>query len=179
MFDMAAMSGRKSQAEIAEAEHVSITGQITGECAGTLRIDLIEQDFQTDDPSETNRPLSTLEVEKPGPFTMVSPSGVNVSIGAACDGDKDGVINGSADGFVFPTALNKLWADLEGVQLQLASLNAPPPPPPGSVSPPSPDGKATEGKPAEPPKEGAPPVPPAGAAPVAGEAAKPDKPAGE
>lgn len=161
-FDLKAMSGRKTQKQIAGGEHVTIAGEIQGECAGNLRIDIIEPGFQSDVQSEAARPLCTVDLEQPGAFSVVVPTGVDLSIGAACDGDKDGVVSSAADSFVFPTSLNKVWADQEGVTLVLSALGSPKPPPVDAKGEQPPKPPHEGDKPAEPLPEGPPPDKPAG-----------------
>ncbi len=176
-FDLGEMAARKTQEEIEAGEHVRVSGEVRGECGGTIRVDVIEPGRSPDDPDGGERPLTTVDLAAPGPFTVLVPTEVKLAIGAACDGDGDGVIGSAADGFFFPMEIGKLWADHDGVVLALAPLPSPssPPVPAGGELPPDkarPGARPSKGAPAEatppPPGEQGPPPPGKGTPPPAG-----------
>lgn len=191
LLDLSEMTAQKTQEEVAAGDHVTVSGEVVGECTGLARIDIIPgtQPGGGGGPGAKGgpSPLTTLDLEGSGAFAVLVPKGEEVMINALCDMDNDGKIVLGTDKLARGEVLGALDADKEGLTLDLSQGPGGPmggaggpeggaggPPPEGGAGGPPPDGaggppggkagKGGKGGKAGPPPEG-------GGAPPAGEAA--------
>lgn len=141
---------------------VTLSGVVTGECTGRLVIDLMpppsgpppEPGSQPDDGEESvGGPLTRLELDTVGAFSMKVPEGATGALAALCDADGDGVI-GRDDLASEAVELDALAASVADLALALAPASDPGTTRGGEGKPdsPGPDGgqAPADGKPAAP-----------------------------
>ncbi|MDP6934793.1 MAG: hypothetical protein QGG40_17865, partial [Myxococcota bacterium] len=140
VMDLGQAAAQKTQAEVKAGDHVTASGTVSGDCSGTVRVDVIEQGMGsftptgngegtpgTDGvkgPSGPAKPLTTFELSGTGDFSVAIPKGANVMVSALCDSNGDGRIDPSMDALSRPAELGTLNADKTGLNLQLELLTA-------------------------------------------------------
>ena len=93
-MDMEQLSAEKSQEAVAAADHVPVSGFVKGECGGLIRVDAIDtgQLGGPKEGGEISGPITTMELDAPGAFTILVPKGSSIQLTALCDGNRDGKI---------------------------------------------------------------------------------------
>jgi|GEM_PF-2893206 len=124
LHDLGQLKEQKSQKEILQGEHFIIKGTISGECGGTLRLDVLSL---TDSPADaqTKGPLTGKDLETVGEFTVAVPKEASVSLTALCDHNKDQKITEKDDKLSPGARIGKIDADKENVELILESIQPP------------------------------------------------------
>ena len=120
------MKGQQTQDEIKAADHFTISGEVSGTCEGTIRIDIIDGSLAGAPPSPDGQipgPLTTLDMEAVGAFSVVVPKGKPINLSALCDNDKDGKITNSVDALSLGAQLGEISGDQDGVSLELSALS--------------------------------------------------------
>ena len=170
------MAGQQTQDEIKAEEFFTVTGEVLGDCEGTVRIDVIDGSLAGAPPSPDGQvpgPLTTLNMDGVGSFSVAVPKGKPINLSALCDNDKDGKITNSVDALSLGAQLGELSADQGDVSLELNSLTPSGVPEgageqggggPGAQGGPPPSGQTGPGG----PPEGGDGAPPAGGAPPQG-----------
>jgi hypothetical protein len=121
------MPPQQSQEEVKTGDHVTLTGDVTGECTGTVRIDVIDESLAGAPPSPDGGvpgPLTIFTREGPGAFSLAAPKGKAVTLTALCDSDNDGKISNSVDSLSLGAKLGQLTADKGSISLELSVLSA-------------------------------------------------------
>ena len=120
------MKGQQTQDEVKAADHFTISGEVSGACEGTIRIDIIDGSLAGAPPSPDGQipgPLTTLDMEAVGAFSVAVPKGKPINLSALCDNDKDGKITNSVDALSLGAQLGEISGDQDGVSLELSSLS--------------------------------------------------------
>jgi hypothetical protein len=133
----------KTQDEVAAGEHFTVSGEVKGNCNGSLRIDVVggEGDpTQEGDPTAATNAqdevdpdgaavslLTFASIDAPGPFSVNIPKGDYdmIEVVALCDVNGDGVITGGVDVISGPEDASGLSEDTDGVVLLLGALPLP------------------------------------------------------
>jgi hypothetical protein len=115
------LKGQQTQEELAQGEHVTISGEVTGTCSGTLRLDIIEVEASVGGGggSKPLGPLTTIELKGPGPFKGVAPRGKNIIVSALCDENGDGRVAAPDDNVAFGSPIGVTDKDRDGIELKL------------------------------------------------------------
>ncbi len=176
-LDLSAMKPEKTQDEMKAGTHVIASGTIAGECAGTISLHAVGVST-----GPANGPLTLLDLDAVGAFTMALPKATAMRIIPHCDANKDGIITVGKDGDNIAASVDvaATEADLAGLAIDLA---APPSLPgagpggstPGGEAPPS-DGTAPPAEATAPPADATVPPTDGAAAPPADAAAAPATP---
>ena len=135
LLDMNQMKAQKSQEELATQDHVTISGEIGGECSGDLRLDVISTE-NMGAPKEgegLQGPLTTLLLEKVGAFSVLVPKSSSVNLTALCDTDKNQKITADVDRLSLGARLGVVDDDVADVSLTLEAIK-----PPSGDQPPKP-----------------------------------------
>jgi len=129
---MEQMAARQSQDEIRSAgNYVTVSGNVTGECSGNIRIDVIESGQGAppepgaaggDESGGPEGPLTTLDLSAVGAFSVLVPSGSTVNFSALCDNNKDNKITAGDDLLSLGASLGSLTEDQTGVTLEFAEV---------------------------------------------------------
>ncbi|MFT5684897.1 MAG: hypothetical protein ACI8RZ_005842 [Myxococcota bacterium] len=120
------MKGQQTQDEVKAADHFTVSGEVSGACEGTIRIDVIDGSLAGAPPSPDGQipgPLTTLAMDAIGAFSVVVPKGKPVNLSALCDNDKDGKITNSVDALSLGAQLGEISGDQDGVSLELSALS--------------------------------------------------------
>lgn len=127
LLDMTQMVAQQTQTEILEAEHVTISGVVQGDCSGNIRVDVIDTSNLggPTEGGELGGPITTLELDVSGDFQIAIPKGRSVNLTALCDGDKDEKITAESDKLSLGARLGVVDADTEGVTLVLEAIQPP------------------------------------------------------
>ena len=90
LHDLSQLKEQQSQKDILNGEHFIISGQISGECSGKVRLDALSL---TDSPADaqTKGPLTGKDLDSTGEFTLAVPKDASVSLTALCDNNNDNV----------------------------------------------------------------------------------------
>lgn len=125
LHDMDKMSPQKTQDEIKNENHFTVSGTIAGDCSGNIQIDVIE--ISEDGPPEAggSGPLTFAQLDKPGPFAVAVPAGVAIRLAAVCDNNQDRKITEGEDLLSQPSRLGEVTADISDVSLSLEKIGAP------------------------------------------------------
>lgn len=136
-------SAEQTQDQVAAGEHFTVSGEVKGNCAGSVRIDVVggEGDpTQEGDPTAATNAqdevdpdgaavslLTYTSLNAPGPFSINIPKGNYdmVEVVALCDVNGDGVITGGVDVISGPEDASGLTEDTSGVVLTLSALPVP------------------------------------------------------
>ena len=132
------MKGQQTQEEVAAGDHFTVSGTVSGDCEGSIRIDVIDGSLAGAPPSPDGKvpgPLTTLTMEATGEFSAAVPKGKPINLSALCDNDKDGKISNGTDSLSLGAQLGEISADQDGVSLELNALT-PAGVPEGSGGPP-------------------------------------------
>lgn len=171
-LDLSTMKPEKTQDEMKAGAHVLASGTITGECAGTISLHAVGVST-----GPANGPLTLLDLEAVGAFTMALPKSTAIRVIPHCDANKDGVIAVGKDGDNIAASVDvaATEADVSGLAIDLAVQASLPGAGPGGSTPgggtPPADGSAPPVDAATPPSDAA--APPAEGAPPADGAAAP------
>lgn len=124
LHDLGQLKEQKSQKEILEGDHVQIRGVISGECGGSLRLDVLSL---TDSPADaqTKGPLTGKDLEAVGEFVIAVPKDASISLTALCDDNRDQKITEKDDKLSPGARIGKVDADKENVELVLESIQPP------------------------------------------------------
>jgi hypothetical protein len=142
-MDMQQLSAEKSQEVVQASEHVPVSGFVKGDCAGQIRVDAIDTD-QLGGPKEGGEisgPITTLNLDAPGEFTILVPKGSSIQLTALCDGNRDGKITESDDKLSMGSRIGKVDEATGGVELALEDIR-----PPGTDGGPGAGGPGAEEK---------------------------------
>ncbi len=123
-FDLSVMHPQVTQEEVKQGDHVVLTSEVKGECNGHLRIDVIAREDGPGTPDGGAPPLTSVDLEAVGPFSIAVPAGRAVALGGCCDNDRDGLIVPGVDSFIAPVAVD-LEKGTEGLTLMLGPVQAP------------------------------------------------------
>jgi hypothetical protein len=124
---MTQMVAQQTQTAILETEHVTISGEVQGDCPGNIRVDVIDTSNLggPTEGGELGGPITTLELDSSGNFQIAIPKGRSVNLTALCDGDKDEKITAESDKLSLGARLGVVDADTEGVTLVLEAIQPP------------------------------------------------------
>lgn len=127
LMDMEQMKAQKTQEQIASVEHVTISGEITGECTGDLRLDVIgtEDLGGPKDGGEMKGPITSTYLDSVGAFSIVIPTGASVNLSVLCDSDNNKKITADVDKLSLGVRLGVVDADVENVSLTLEDIKPP------------------------------------------------------
>ena len=127
LLDMTQMSAQKSQEELASVDHVSISGVVKGSCAGLVRVDVLDTSNLggPKDGVEIAGPITTLDMNATGEFTILVPKDSSVSLTALCDADKNKKITSDADQLSLGSRLGQVSSDKSGIELVLEEIKPP------------------------------------------------------
>ena len=127
LLDMEQMNAQQTQSAIREADFVTISGRVDGECSGNVRVDVIDTSNLggPTEGGELGGPITTLDLDAPGDFQVAIPKGRSVNLTALCDGDKDGKITAESDKLSLGARLGVIDTDTDGVELVLESIQPP------------------------------------------------------
>lgn len=127
LLDMSQMAAQQTQDAIREAEFVTISGVVEGDCSGNVRVDVIDTSNLggPTEGGELGGPITTLDLDAPGDFQVVIPKGRSVNLTALCDGDKDEKITAESDKLSLGARLGVVDADTDGVKLVLEAIQPP------------------------------------------------------
>ena len=127
LLDMEQMGAQLTQTAIQEAEFVTVSGRVDGDCSGNVRVDVIDTSNLggPTEGGELGGPITTLELDAPGDFQVAIPKGRSVNLTALCDGDKDGKITAESDKLSLGARLGVVDADTDGVELVLEAIQPP------------------------------------------------------
>ena len=135
LLDMNQMKAQKAQEELATQDHVTISGEIGGECSGDLRLDVISTESMGA-PKEgegLKGPITTVKLEKTGSFSVLVPKSASVNLTALCDTDKNQKITADVDLLSLGARLGVVDEDVADVSLTLEPIK-----PPSGDQPPKP-----------------------------------------
>jgi hypothetical protein len=123
-IELAQLVPQQTQEQVAEGDHVKLSGTVAGECAGLLRVDIIEVQKSAEggrQPSGSTNggPLTVIPLTAPGPFEGVMPKGKRVMVSALCDQDNDGRVAPPGDAIAFGNDLGSADADVADIKLEL------------------------------------------------------------
>ncbi|MBM4392133.1 MAG: hypothetical protein FJ090_13510 [Deltaproteobacteria bacterium] len=160
-LDLSSMQPVKTQDEMKAGAHVLFSGVVTGECGGTISLHAVGVST-----GPANGPLTVLDLDAVGPFTMALPKSTAARIIPHCDANKDGIITVGKDGdnIAASVDLAAAEADVSGLAIDLAA--------PAALPRPGGPGGSTLGGEAS-PADGSAPPPADGSAPPADGAAAP------
>ena len=121
---MSQLKEQQSQKDILNGEHFIISGLISGECSGKVRLDALSL---TDSPADaqTKGPLTGKDLDTTGEFTIAVPKDSSVSLTALCDNNNDNKITEKDDKLSPGARIGKVDANKENVELTLESIQAP------------------------------------------------------
>ena len=139
-MELARLTPLQTQDEVRAGAHVTISGDLTGSCAGALRLDVVER-------AKHQGPTTVLDLDGVGAFSVVVPPGGSYSINALCDSDGDGFARDREIGM--PLELGEVTADVSDVALFIGITAAGAGGPAGSGAP------TGSGAGAPPPSDGA------------------------
>jgi hypothetical protein len=124
LHDLGQLKEQMSQKEILDGDHVKIKGSITGECGGSLRLDVLSL---TDSPADaqTKGPLTGKDLEEVGEFVIAVPKDSSISLTALCDDNRDQKITEKDDKLSPGARIGKVDSDKENVELVLESIQPP------------------------------------------------------
>jgi len=124
LHDLDQLQDQISQKDILKGDHFILSGTISGECSGTLRLDVLSL---TDSPADaqTKGPLTGKVLDSAGDFTIAVPKDSSVSLTALCDNNNDQKITEKDDKLSPGARIGKVDADKENVELILESIQAP------------------------------------------------------
>ena len=124
LHDLDQLQDQMSQKDILNGDHFILSGLISGECAGTLRLDVLSL---TDSPADaqTKGPLTGKVLDSVGEFTIAVPKDSSISLTALCDNNNDQKITEKDDKLSPGARIGKVDADKENVELILESIQAP------------------------------------------------------
>ncbi|HCH63019.1 MAG TPA: hypothetical protein DFR83_09455, partial [Deltaproteobacteria bacterium] len=89
--DLRIVPPQQEQAAIKNGAHYTVKGTISGDCEGTLRIDVLEDLKEPPAPgSAPPGPLAATTLSKPGAYSVAVPKGKTIMLSAVCDSNKDG-----------------------------------------------------------------------------------------
>ena len=144
LHDLGQLKEQKSQKDILGAEHVQISGTISGECNGMVRLDVLSL---TDSPADTQTkgPLTGKDLEGTGDFVIAVPKDSSVSLTALCDDNGDQKITEKDDKLSPGARLGKVDTDKENVELVLEAIQPPTGGPDGSEGGPGAGGPGAGG----------------------------------
>jgi hypothetical protein len=121
--ELAKLVPQQTQEQVAEGDHVKVSGTIGGDCTGMLRLDVIEvqkmEGGRQGGASANEGPLTVIQLSAPGPFDGVMPKGKRVMISALCDQNNDGKISAPTDNIAFGTDLGVVDSDHTDIKLEL------------------------------------------------------------
>ena len=123
LMDLSSMQPQQSQEELKAAEHITVSGTVSGDCAGVLRIDVINTQIQG--PGEDGKepgPLASISMNQSGPFSIAAPKGQSIKLTAICDVNRDEKLTEGIDLLSMESRLGVLEADQAGVELALADI---------------------------------------------------------
>jgi len=125
ILNIAALQGAQTQAEIRAGEHVVVSGRVTGPCEGSIRVDALNA--QVDTPSQQHGPMTVLELDAVGPFSLALPVDTNAILTAMCDNNRDGLIAIGVDALAEAQQLGVVTEGLPEVimDLRLAGAESP------------------------------------------------------
>ena len=135
LLDMSQMKAQKSQEEMATQDHVTISGEIGGDCTGDIRLDVIATE-NMGAPKEgegLQGPITSIYLEKPGAFSVLAPKSASVNLTALCDTDKNQKITADVDMLSLGVRLGVVDEDVADVSLTLEAIK-----PPSGDQPPKP-----------------------------------------
>ena len=124
LHDLNQLQDQMSQKDILNGDHFILSGTVSGECVGTLRLDVLSL---TDSPADaqTKGPLTGKVLDSAGEFTIAVPKDSSVSLTALCDNNNDQKITEKDDKLSPGARIGKVDADKENVELILESIQAP------------------------------------------------------
>jgi hypothetical protein len=127
LLDMEQMSAQMKQDEIQTNEHITISGKIQGECAGEVRVDVIDTSNLggPTEGGELSGPITTMVLEGTDEFAILVPTGRSVNLTALCDGDKNGKITAEEDKLSQGARLGVVDEDTSDVLLILEAIQPP------------------------------------------------------
>ncbi|MBM4368351.1 MAG: hypothetical protein FJ102_19210, partial [Deltaproteobacteria bacterium] len=117
-LDLSSMKPEKTQDEMKAGAHVLASGTVTGECGGTISLHAVGVST-----GPANGPLTLLDLDAVGPFTMVLPKSTALRIIPHCDANKDGIITVGKNGDNIAASIDvaAAEADVSGVAIDLAA----------------------------------------------------------
>ena len=144
LHDLGQLKEQKAQKEILAGDHVQIRGTISGECNGTVRLDVLSL---TDSPADTQTkgPLTGKDLEGTGEFVIAVPKDSSISLTALCDDNGDQKITEKDDKLSPGARIGKVDSDKENVELVLESIQPPSGGPDGSSGGPGAGGPGAGG----------------------------------
>jgi len=116
----------RKQEDIQGGAHFSLSGTVSGDCSGKLRIDVLSKTPVSGEAGKVG-PLTALEMSAPGAFEIVVPEGDNVELSAICDADGDDKV-GPGDWLSAPLSAAGLKTTQSGIELALEPLSGVPNP---------------------------------------------------
>jgi len=119
--DLRLIDPTHSQQDIAGAPHYEISGVVRGSCRGDLRIDVLSTRPISGDAGATG-PLTALDLDSVGEFSVLIPEGDTVEIAAVCDENGDGVIRGG-DSLSAPSDSDAIGSAQSNVELRLEIMD--------------------------------------------------------
>ena len=124
LHDLGQLKEQKGQKEILAGDHVQIRGTISGECNGTVRLDVLSL---TDSPADTQTkgPLTGKDLDGTGEFVIAVPKDSSISLTALCDDNGDQKITEKDDKLSPGARIGKVDSDKENVELVLESIQPP------------------------------------------------------
>ena len=127
LLDMNQMSAQKTQEEIATQDHVKISGIIEGDCTGDIRLDVIptENLGAPKEGQSMKGPITTLNLEALGAFTVLVPKSASVNLTALCDTDANQKITADVDKLSLGARLGVVDEDVSDVSLTLEAIKPP------------------------------------------------------
>ena len=144
LHDLGQLKEQKTQKDILAGDHVQIRGTISGECNGTVRLDVLSL---TDSPADTQTkgPLTGKDLEGTGEFVIAVPKDSSISLTALCDDNGDKKITEKDDKLSPGARIGKVDSDKENVELVLESIQPPSGGPDGSSGGPGAGGPGAGG----------------------------------
>lgn len=141
-FGLDSVVPEQTQEALAGAGAVTLSGTVTGDCPGKLRLDVLASPGVGEGVSPSaappRGPLTIAPLAGPGAFSIRVPAGRGMMVTALCDADLDGFIKLEKDRGSRPVPVAALSADGGGVALALEEMGrlAGGPPPGGAGGPP-------------------------------------------
>ena len=121
-MDLSVMKPQLSSDAIEDA--VVISGSLTGDCSGDIRIDANENDLNIPEGKPLPGPLVAVSLSKTGPFSLRVPKGKSLSMVAFCDQDKNKKIENGIDLSSDPQNLGTLSEDKNDIEIKLMTISA-------------------------------------------------------